>query len=194
MTTPPAHLAAFFSKVSFDVGSNMTSGPIQCHSYRLDIGCFSDSTCVVNVLGAGNVTRPSDHVSQWQPCSNVEISERIAYDDVDFNPMTGDLTVVNPPVGFFKLVRKVVIYTMIRGPGQESIAYISKEKIKITPGTSKFPLKSTPLSLEDAQKVNFVRVKIIGNRVAKGSKSGNKAHPYWECVEKPYQHQHVALG
>ena len=92
---------------------------------------------------------------------------------------------VGVQVGFFKLVRKVVIYAIKKSPEKPDV-YLGKFKIKITPGTSKFPLKSPPV--DKADDVNFVRVKIIGNRVGEGSKSstGKKTHPYWECVEKAY--------
>ncbi len=175
------------SKISYNVG-NATNDPVQCYSYRLDIGCYSNNNCAANVLGSGNVTKPSDYVRPWSPCPNLHIEERIAYDDIDYDPITGKLTITNPPVGFFKLVRKVVVYAMDRSPQADSMSYIAKEKIKITPGTSKFPLKSRPLSPEDAQRIEYVRVKIIGNRVK--AEAGKKAHPYWECVEKPFHYNH----
>ena len=176
------------SKISYGVGSsNATDDAAYCYSYRLDIGCYSNSQCTVNVLGNGNVTKPSDYVRPWSSCPNVDIAERITYDDMDFNPIKGKLTITNPPVGFFKLVRKVAIYAMRRSPRQEdSVSYIAKRKIKITPGTSKFPLKFEPFTSEDAQRINYVRVKIIGNRVK--AEAGKRAHPYWECAEKPYYH------
>ena len=97
--------------------------------------------------------------------------------------ITGDFSMTGVEVGFFKLVRKVVIYAIKRQPSQPDVR-MGRIKIKITPGISKFPLKSQPV--ENAGEVNFVRVKIIGNRVGKGSKSttGEKSHPHWECSEK----------
>ena len=105
------------------------------------------------------------------------------YDSMDYNPMTGDFSMTGVQVGFFNLVRKVVIYAIKREPSQPDVQ-LGFNRIKITPGTSKFPLKSQPV--ENAHEVNFVRVKIIGNRVGEGSKSttGKKSHPYWECVER----------
>jgi len=121
----------------------------------------------------------------WTPCEDVELSERIKYESMDYNPITGDFSMTGVEVGFFKLVRKVVIYAIKRQPSQPDVR-MGRIKIKITPGISKFPLKSQPV--ENADEVNFVRVKIIGNRVGEGSKSttGEKSHPYWECVEKDF--------
>ena len=85
---------------------------------------------------------------------------------MDYNPMTGDFSMTGVQVGFFKLVRKVVIYAIKRQPSQPDVQ-LGFSRIKITPGTSKFPLKSQPV--ENAHEVNFVRVKIIGNRVGEGS-------------------------
>ena len=121
----------------------------------------------------------------WRPCEYVELSERIKYESMDYNPITGDFSMTGVQVGFFKLVRKVVIYAIKRQSSQPDVQ-MGRIKIKITPGISKFPLKSQPV--ENAGEVNFVRVKIIGNRVGKGSKSttGEKSHPYWECSEKSH--------
>ena len=123
--------------------------------------------------------------ASWSYCPNIDIPERILYDSIDYNPATGELSMAGVQVGFFKLVRKVVIYAMKKSPEKPDV-YLGKFKIKITPGTSKFPLKSPPV--DKADEVNFVRVKVIGNRVGDGSKSstGKKTHPYWECVEKAY--------
>ena len=123
--------------------------------------------------------------SSWSPCPKIDISERIVYDSLDYNPATGELSMIGVQVGFFKLVRKVVIYAMKKSPDKPDV-HLGKFKIKITPGTSKFPLRSPPM--DNADEVNFVRVKVIGNRVGQGSKSstGEKSHPYWECVEKSY--------
>ena len=119
----------------------------------------------------------------WLHCPHINIPERVVYDSMDYNPMTGDFSMIGVQVGFFNLVRKVVIYAIRREPSQPDVQ-LGFSRIKITPGTSKFPLKSQPV--ENAHEVNFVRVKIIGNRVGEGSKSttGRKSHPYWECVER----------
>ena len=120
---------------------------------------------------------------KWSPCNHINVDERIQYDSIDYNPMTGDFSMTGVQVGFFNLVRKVVIYAIKREPSQPDVQ-LGFSRIKITPGTSKFPLKSQPV--KNAHEVNIVRVKIIGNRVGEGSKSttGKKSHPYWECVER----------
>ena len=121
----------------------------------------------------------------WSPCPNVDVPQRILYEAIDYDPITGYLTISGVQVGFFKLVRKVVVYAMKKSLNEPDV-HLGKFKIKITPGTSKFPLKSPPI--ENASEVNFVRIKIIGNRVGEGSKTdnGERSHPYWECVEKSY--------
>ena len=121
---------------------------------------------------------------KWSPCNHINVDERIQYDSIDYNPMTGDFMLTGAPVGFFALVRKIVIYAWHRESFESAL--IRKVVIKITPGTSKFPLKSTPL--QDLRDVNAFSIRIIGNRVGKGSISttGRRSHPIWECVEKLY--------
>ena len=161
----------------------------------------SSTVIVMNTTGSPNVTNvDGDVVYQfnsvgnasitfappplWIPCPDVSISERIPYGSIAYDKTTGDFSMTDVEVGFFKLIRKIVIHAAKKKPGTPDIP-LGKVKLKITPGTSKFPLKSEPF--EDAADVNYVRVKIIGNRVGGGRKStnvdGKRAHPYWECVE-----------
>merc|ERR1711988_739202 len=117
----------------------------------------------------------------WSSCPNVEVPERIAYDSIDYDVSTGELSLSGVDVGFFKLIRKIVIYAA--KIEAEKPMVVDKTIIKITPGTSKFPLKSAPMNFGEA---NIIRVKLIGNRIAEGSKSTNgvRAHPIWECIER----------
>ena len=135
-------------------------------------------------VGNASITfefRSHDLDFAWSPCPNVEVPERIAYDSIDYDVYTGDLSLSGVDVGFFKLIRKIVIYAV--KIETEKPMVVDKTIVKITPGTSKFPLKSALMNVGGA---NVIRVKLIGNRIAEGSKSTNgvRAHPIWECVER----------
>merc|ERR1711991_441290 len=90
--------------------------------------------------------------SPWLHCSHINIPERVVYDSMDYNPMTGDFSMTGVQVGFFNLVRKVVIFAIKREPSQPDVQ-LGFNRIKITPGTSKFPLKSQPV--KNAPEVNI---------------------------------------
>ena len=185
--TPPANSP--FKAFKGYVSTNRTTMSFKIYG---DTACKSESliiegppdTCIQTGDNGYKITpRSYEIATPWLHCPHIHIPERIMYDSMDYNPMTGDFSMTGVHVGFFKLVRKVVVYAIRRQPSQPDVR-IKQIKIKITPGTSKFPLKSPPL--ENAGEVNFIRVKIIGNRVGEGSKSttGEKSHPYWECAEK----------
>ena len=57
----------------------------------------------------------------WLHCPYINIPERIMYDSMDYNPMTGDFSMTGVQVGFFNLVRKVVIYAIKRQPSQPDV-------------------------------------------------------------------------
>ena len=50
----------------------------------------------------------------WLHCPHINIPERIMYDSMNYDPMTGDFSMTGVQVGFFNLVRKVVIYAIKR--------------------------------------------------------------------------------
>lgn len=122
--------------------------------------------------------------SSWTSCDYFDLPGRINVGSVSYDIATGDVSFSDVDVGFFKLIRKVAISAVKKVPnGQPKV--LKKSKAYITPGTSKFPLKSEPF--ENVDGANHIQIKIIGNRVRSGSKSanGDKAHPYHECLQRP---------
>ena len=99
--------------------------------------------------------------TSWFHCPHLNIPERVIYDSMDYKPMNGEFSMTGVQVSFFKLARKVVIYAIKKQPLQSDVQ-LGFNRIRITPGTSKFPLK--PQTVENADDVNFVRVKIVGQR------------------------------
>merc|ERR1711871_1537701 len=167
--------------VGFHIYSEQQWNDFACSGYDEDdpIGYVCQN---VKSENSRNEIETEHAPTTWRHCPNVPIPDRIRYDSMDYNPITGDFSMNGVEVGFFSLVRKIVIYVFKRESYLARL-HVTKIKIDITPGTSRFPLKSQPVEYADL--VHMVRVKIIGNRVRKGgkSKNGGRSHPFWECVQ-----------
>ena len=121
----------------------------------------------------------------WSRCDHVDVEQRLQYDFVSYDLASGKVFMTGLAVGYFKLVRKVVV-TNIKKRVDGSEEVISKSVIRVTSGISKLPLQATPVA--NATAVNFVRIKMIGHRVGEGSKSttGFRAHPIHECIQRSF--------
>ena len=105
--------------------------------------------------------------------------EKIKYDTLDFDMSTYELSMTGVEVGFFKLIKKIAVIAVRKENNKKS--RVSKARIVITPGTSKFPLEAHFTSLDFAP--THLRIKFIGNLLDDKSRS-SRSYPIWECVDR----------
>ena len=146
-------------------------------------GEFKPDTCYDRVL---------IQTTTWKKCNDLpphtRIVNEIEYEKLWYNESSHEIFIKDPPVGFFRLIRKVVVYLIHKSESTGEELSI-KSVTKLTRGTSEFPIKASNFdgSLPSNKKANFVKIKFIAHRVGTDKKSvnGRRGHHYKECVVKP---------
>ena len=183
------------SLVSIELPASLTEIGVWAFYGCPSLGCIhaANSTVAQRVIdsGASNAYHctyaptfapspvPSSLPAIWTPCEGAALPEKIKYDTLDFDMSTYELSMTGVEVGFFKLIKKIAVIAVRKENNKKS--RVSKARIVITPGTSKFPLKAHFTSLDFAP--THLRIKFIGNLLDDKSRS-SRSYPIWECVDR----------
>ena len=183
------------SLVSIELPPALTEIGNSAFSYCSGLGCVhaANPTIAQRVIdtGASNAyyctyaptiapsPAPSSLPAIWTPCGGNVLPEKIKYDTLDFDMSTHELIMTGVEVGFFKLIKKIAVIAVRKENHGKS--RVSKARIVITAGTSKFPLKAHFTSLDFAP--THLRIKFIGNLLDDKSRS-SRSYPIWECVDR----------